>query len=130
MAKRYSGLRRFGYSTTSGGTVTWVTGKVAADSTVTPDNIPTETTVGQVYGGSNIEGEVTVLDMADYTALETFMKADTERYWHFEFTDSSTPYVTNIPFNIMVRRNLNLNARDGVTGYTVSFQHNDHEPIV
>lgn len=129
MAKTYSGCTRFGYSDTSGGAVTWVVGKIGSDSTVTPENIPTETTVGQVYGGSSIEGEISVLDMATYAALETLMKADTEKFWHFEFADATT-YTTAIAFNVMVARQVNMNARDGVSGYTVSFSHTSHNPIL
>ena len=128
MAKTYSGVTRFGYSDTSGGAVTWVTGKIGSDSTLTPENIPTETTVGQVYGGSTVEGEITVLDMADYTALETLMKADTEKFWRFEFADGTT-YISDLACNVMVARQVNLNARDGVSGYTVSFSHTGFEPI-
>lgn len=114
MSKSIAGLRRVGYSDTSGGTITWITGKIDPESTLNPEVTQTETTDGAISGGSSVTPEIRVLDRSDFDTLEGFSDADTEKFWHLDYFDGRE-YVSRVPFNIMVSDPLNTNMRDGVT---------------
>lgn len=120
MAKDYAGLKRVGFSATLAGAVTWLTGKIGAESTLNPENTQTDSTDGVVYGGSSANPTIVLLDSADYASLVTKMRADTEEFWNFEFTDGRTK-VTAVATNVMVRELLNANARDGVSPIEITF---------
>lgn len=113
MSKQIAGLKRVGYSTTSGGTITYLTGKIASDSNINPEVTTTETTSGVISGGSSVTPSIMLLDRTDFDTLESFSDNDTERFWHLEFFDGRE-YVSRIPFNIQVKDMLNTNMRDGV----------------
>lgn len=114
MSKSIAGLKRFGYSDTKVGAITWITGKIDPESTFNPETTQTETTDGVISGGSSVTPEIRVLSRADFDTLEGFSDADTEKFWHAEYFDGRE-YVSRIPFNIMVSDPMNTNMRDGVT---------------
>lgn len=120
MSKAYSGLLRVGHSETKEGTVTWLNGKIGAESAINPEVTETETTVGVIHGGDSASPEIQLLSREDYDTLETLMLADTERYWHLEYIDGRE-YVTAVATNIMITDQMNPNARDGVTPMTLRF---------
>ena len=120
MSKNYSGALRIGYSDTISSTITWLSGKIGAESAINPDNTPTDDTTGTVYGGSSANPEVVLLDSSDYDALDTLMQADTEKFWHVEYIDGRVMR-THIAVNPMVNDPLNMNARDGVSPITLSW---------
>lgn len=120
MSKNYSGAKRIGHSATAAGAVTWLTGKLGAESTINPENTQSETTDGAIFGGSSATPTVTLLNSTNYDALVTKMRADTEEYWNVEYLDGRV-VVTEIPTNIFVREMLNPNARDGVSPIEITF---------
>lgn len=119
MSKSIAGLKRIGYSDTSGGTITWVTGKVTADSELNPEVTTTETTSGVVSGGSSVTPSIMVLDRTNFDTLEGFSDNDVEKFWHLEFFDGRE-YVSRIPFNIQVTDMLLTNMRDGVSSFQIA----------
>ncbi len=130
MSKNFSGLTKVGYSDDGiTGNQTEITGKVTADSDLTPDNTLSEHTVGSLYGGSSLTGDIGFLNHTDYAALKAFMEADTEKYWHFHYQDGREE-ITEIPFNIFVHKTGGVNARDGASAFRMTFEHFHHEPII
>jgi hypothetical protein len=121
MSKQIAGLKRIGHSDTSGGTVTWVAGKISPDSTLNPEVTQTETTDGAISGGSGVTPEILVLSRDDFDTLEGFSDNDTEKYWHLEYFDGRV-YTSKIPFNIMVSDPLETNMRDGVAAISITAQ--------
>ena len=128
MSKAYSGLKRIGYSETkapniadigSGTTVTWLTGKVTAESSNNPEKITSETTDGAISGGSTVTPEWSVYSREDFAALEALEDADTERYWYLEFLDGRVQ-VSRLPFNIMVQDSQEFNKTDGAGFITIT----------
>lgn len=119
MSKSIAGLKRMGYSDTSGGTITWITGKITPDSELNPEVTTTETTSGVLSGGSSVTPSIMVQDRTDFDILEGFSDNDTEKYWHLEFYDGRE-YVSRIPFNIQVTDMLSTNMRDGVSSFQIS----------
>lgn len=114
MSKSIAGLRRVGYSDTSGGSITFLNGKVDPESNINPEVTQTETTDGAISGGSSVTPEIRILSREDFDTLEQFSDDDEEKFWHLEYFDGRE-YVSKIPFNIMVSDPLNTNMRDGVT---------------
>ena len=108
-----------GYSTTSSGTITWLTGKISPESTLNPEITQTETTDGALSGGSSVTPSILLLSRADFDTLEGFSDNDTERFWHLEFFDGRE-YVSRVPFNIMVSDPLSTNMRDGVSPIVIT----------
>lgn len=129
MANNFAGLRRVGYSDTKGGTPTWITGKVSAESSIDPENTTSESTDGILYGGGQISGEIMFFDHADYSTLEGFMTSNEEKFWHFEYKDGRT-LVTDEAINPFVRRGGGVNARDGLVAFVMSFEKYASSPII
>lgn len=129
MSKHFAGLTGIAYGDTATGAWTSLTGKISADSTIEPTNIETETTNGVIYGGSQIAGNVRMLSYADYNALQLFMLSDTEKFWRFTYQDGRTK-ITSSMFNIMVRPEGGVNARDGVVAYVINFSRVSNAPIL
>lgn len=119
MSKSISGLKRFGYSTTKAGTITWLTGKISPESTLNPEITQTETTDGAISGGSSIAPSVILLSRTDFDTLEGFSDTDAERWWHLEMFDGRE-YVSRVAFNVMVSDPLSTNMRDGVSGIVIT----------
>ena len=130
MSKNFSGLVEVGHSD-DGETASQVkvSGKVTADSTIEPDNTRSEHTTGSLYGGSSLTGDIGFLSHADFETLKGFMTDDTEKYWHFHFQDGRE-VITNIPFNIYVKKTGGANARDGLSAFRMEFEHYSHQPII
>lgn len=126
--KAYSGLTRVGYSDTKESTITYLSGKFGADSTINPEVVESETTVGVLHGGDSASPEIQMFDRTDYDTLEGFMTADTEKFWHLEYQDGRE-YVTKVATNIMITEQLNPNARDGVSPMTLRFVRFYTEPL-
>lgn len=128
MSKVYAGLKRIGYSDDkapnvadigSGTTVTWITGKVSADSGNNPEKISSDTTDGAVSGGSTVTPEWTVYNRTNFATLEGFESADTEKYWYLEYLDGRV-LVSDIPFNVMVRDAQAFNKADGADAIVIT----------
>ena len=126
--KAYSGLTRVGYSDTKASTITYLSGKFGADSTINPEVVESETTVGVLHGGDSASPEIQMFDRTDYDTLEGFMTEDTEKFWHLEYQDGRE-YVTKVATNIMITEQLNPNARDGVSPMTLRFVRFYTEPL-
>jgi hypothetical protein len=130
MAKKYAGMIRAAYGDTSSGSFTTIVGKLSAESAVTFPDTTTETTDGVIYGGGSIAADVFVLNMADYSALKTLAKADTEKFWRFTFKDGAT-FTTTEAINLSrVERMGGVNARDGVRGYSFHMERYGPDDLV
>lgn len=124
MAKNLSGITQVEYASTVGGVKTALTGKIHADSTIEVPNTPSETTVGQIFGGGSVSANIIILDFADYATAQGWMTGDTEMSFTFTFTDASTLETQKL-VQPMVERQVQPNARDGVQGWILSFEHYD-----
>ena len=118
MAKKYSGVTGLSYST-DGTTFTAITGKLTADSTLTPTTITTDTTQSRLFGGESFEFNFGVLDDTNYAALYTAMRADTEYFWRFTFTDAATE-TTAVKFPFQVVKVRSADKRTGLNSYRIS----------
>lgn len=120
MSRSLGGLKRVGYSDTKTGTITWLTGKPTPDSDPAPEGITTETTDGNIFGGSQIAPTLSLLDRADFDTLEGFVENGTEKFWHLEYFDGRT-YVTRVAMEMSgIVDPMGTNARDGVTPITLT----------
>ena len=129
MAKRISGLKRVGYSDTVTGAITYITGKISTESSITFDNTRTETTDGVIYGGGSIVGDVFFLDYESFSGVNVFGKIDTEKFWTFEQKDGGT-YVTSEAVNVDVQPQAGINARDGVVSWSMHIERYTHSDAV
>jgi hypothetical protein len=120
MSKQYAGLRRIGHSSTIGGTITWLSGKPSPDGAPNPDVTTTETATGVIFGGGSTAPEIPLFNMtgADISKVEGWHEGDDEFYWHLEFV-GDVVYRSKIPFNMMIRPDMQANARDGVQSHTL-----------
>lgn len=124
MSKQISGINKVEYASTVGGSKTALTGKIHADSTIEVPNTPTETTTGQLFGGGTITANIIMLDFADYATAEGWMTGDDEMSFTFTFNDGATLETQKL-VQPMVERQVLPNARDGVQGWILSFEHYD-----
>lgn len=122
--KNLSGLTQVEHATTVGGAKTAITGKISAESTITVPNTMSETTTGQIFGGGQITANIIILDMADYATAEGWMTGDTEMSFTFTFTDGKVLETQKL-VQPMAERQTQPNARDGVQGWILSFEHYD-----
>ena len=124
MSKNFAGLKRVGYSDTSGGTITWIAGKVIVDGTEnTPENIGTVTTNSTTFGGQEASPVFRFVDSSDFETVKGFRNNGTLKFWHAEFFDGRAKVTQEAlePFN--VREDFNPNARDGAIGWILGFNH-------
>jgi hypothetical protein len=130
MAKKYAGIIRASYGDTPSGSFTTVTGKLSSESAVAFEDTTTETTDGLLYGGGSVVADIFVLDMADYSALKTLARADTEKYWRFTFKDGAV-FQTSEAINLArCQRMGGVNARDGVRGFSFHMERYGPDDLV
>lgn len=119
MAKSYSGITDVAYST-DGSSFTSITGKIAADSTITPTTITNDTTQSRVFGGESLEATIGFYDQADYATLKTAMRADTDYFWRMTFVDGTTQTTSEAhPFQVV--KVINPDKRTGLNRFNLSF---------
>ncbi|WP_020403738.1 hypothetical protein [Gracilimonas tropica] len=130
MGKDFSGLKAVHHGDDNVfGNATAITGKISTDSSFTPDNIKTETTDGQSFGGGSIQGEIYFLDNTDFATVEGFMENDTEKYWFFEYKDGRVLRTTE-KINPFTRPGMGVNARDGAVKWIMDFEKYGHQVAV
>lgn len=118
MAKKYSGVTGVAYST-DGSSFTSITGKISADSTITPTTITNDSTQSRVFGGEEMEASIGFYDNAEYSTLYTAMRADTDYFWRFTFVDGATETTSEKhPFQVV--KVINPDKRTGLNLYRLN----------
>lgn len=120
----FSGIFRVGYSTTAGGSPTWIQGELKNASSVDPDWIRDEETTGDSFGGATTSAEYHFNSQGSYAALETLMEAGTYVFVRHEYLTKTGVEVeeAKFPTKVMVRKMPGVNATDGKRGMIVAFR--------
>lgn len=122
MSKQFSGIISVSRSDTLAGAKTTIAGKIGSGSSLDPENIKTETTTGQAFGGGQLTGELHFLSHADYATLLADMKADVEKHYHFHYKDGRILSTKDPIGTVFVRIGTTPDARTGITPMILDFE--------
>jgi len=104
----FAGLQRIGYKTTLGGSYTYLTGKIGANSFLQQESVEERTASDSLDKELRFNAELVLYDRSNYDQLYVLMDNDTEVYFIFEFPNRQ---VETLSTKIIVEDRINLSAR-------------------